>query len=91
MQKRKLKRFDAGYLLRNLELEPDLRARLEAFGHGVADLSIDDRDTLRDLVGERLMVVGFDAEDRPTQEGLRLEELIDLLFDGKDPGVDGER
>jgi hypothetical protein len=41
-----------------------------------------DRAELRELVGDRLAAVGFDADYRPTPEGMRLEELIDLLFTG---------
>ena len=74
------KRLDADYLLRVLNLEPDLRGRLEAFRAGTADLVNADRRTLRDLVGERLVMVGFDANDEITPEGMRLEELIDDLF-----------
>ena len=39
-----------------------------------------DRAELRELVGNRLVECGFDSDDRPTPEGERLEELIDLLF-----------
>jgi hypothetical protein len=73
---------DADYLLRVLPLEEGLRARLEAFRRGQAPLYNVDRTELRELVGDRLAAVGFDAEDRPTPEGYRLEELIDLLFTG---------
>jgi hypothetical protein len=75
-----LRPVDAEYLLRVLPLEPGLRARLEEFRLGRAPLFNADRAELRELVGDRLVAVGFDADDRPTPEGLRLEELIDLLF-----------
>jgi hypothetical protein len=77
-----LRPADAHYLLRVLPLEDGLRARLEAFRLGSCPLYNDDRAELRELVGERLADVGFDANDRPTPEGMRLEELIDLLFTG---------
>ena len=77
-----LRPADADYLLRVLPLEDGLRARLEAFRLGSSPLYNDDRADLRDLVGDRLAEVGFDANDRPTPEGMRLEELIDLLFTG---------
>ena len=73
---------DADYLLRVLPLEPALRTRLEMFRKGSAPLSDEDRDQLRELVGDRLAVVGFDENYKPTPEGERLEELIDLLFTG---------
>jgi hypothetical protein len=77
-----LRPVDADYLLRVLPLEAGLRARLEAFRRGEAPLYNADRAELRELVGNRLAEVGFDADDRPTPEGRRLEELIDLLFTG---------
>jgi hypothetical protein len=77
-----LRPADADYLLRVLPLEDGLRVRLEAFRLGSSPLYNDDRAELRELVGERLAEVGFDANDRPTPEGRRLEELIDLLFTG---------
>ena len=77
-----LRPADADYLLRVLPLESGLRARLEEFRLGRAPLYNADRAELRELVGDRLADVGFDAEDRPTPECLRLEELIDLLFTG---------
>lgn len=77
-----LRRVDADYLLRVLPLDDGLRSRLEAFRRGEAPLYNADRAELRELVGDRLAAVGFDADDRPTPEGLRLEELINLLFTG---------
>jgi hypothetical protein len=75
-----LRPVDADYLIRVLPLEDGLRARLEAFRLGRAPLYNADRAELRDLVGDRLVEVGFDTHDRPTPEGRRLEELLDLLF-----------
>ena len=49
---------------------------------GAALLLNADRAELSELVGDRLAAVGFDAADRPTPEGMRLEELIDLLSTG---------
>jgi hypothetical protein len=77
-----LRPVDANYLLRVLPLEAGLRARLEEFRLGRAPLYNADRAELRELVGDRLVAVGFDADDCPTPEGKRLEELIDLLFTG---------
>lgn len=77
-----LRPVDADYLLRVLPLEEGLRARLQEFRLGRAPLYSADRAELRELVGDRLAGVGFDPDDRPTPEGKRLEELIDLLFTG---------
>jgi hypothetical protein len=73
---------DADYLLRVLPHEESLRARLEDFRLRRAPLYNEDRAELRELVGDRLAAVGFDPDDRPTPEGKRLEDLIDLLFTG---------
>jgi hypothetical protein len=75
-------RLDADYLLRVLDLPPELRERLEAFRAGTNFLSNEDRVDLRELVGERLLEVGFDKDYKPTPEGKRLEQLIDDLFTG---------
>jgi hypothetical protein len=77
-----LQRVDADYLLRVLPCDEGLRARLEEFRLGRAPLYNADRAELRELVGDRLAVIGFDADDRPTPAGRRLEELINLLFTG---------
>jgi hypothetical protein len=74
------KPLDADYLLRVLELPEDLRRRLEAFRERRGYLSIADLNELRDLVGTRLVEVGFDHHDELTPEGARLEELIDDLY-----------
>jgi len=75
-----LRPVDADYLLRVLPLDPGLRVRLQEFRSGRAPLLNADRAELRGLVGNRLVECGFDSDDRPTPEGERLEELIDLLF-----------
>ena len=77
-----LSRADVDYCLRVLELDPLLRARVSAFRDGQELLVNDDRDTLRELVGDRLLEVGFDKSYNPTPEGRRLQQLIDLLFTG---------
>lgn len=91
MQNERLHPSDVDYLLRNLDLGAGLRTRLEAFGQGGADLSIEDRDELRELVADRLMMVGFDADYNPTQEGLMLEKFIDLLLTGEPEDNEGAR
>ena len=79
------KRLDADYLLRVLDLDAELRDRLKAFREGSSFLANADRQKLRDLVGERLVLVGFDEQDALTPEGRRLEDLIDDLFTDTDP------
>jgi hypothetical protein len=74
-----LKPLDADYLLRVLDLPADLRRRLEAFRQHQRDLSPADLAELRELVGNRLVEVGFTEDDQLTPEGVRLEELIDVL------------
>jgi hypothetical protein len=39
-------------------------------------------DALRDLCGDYMSVVGFDADYNPNEKGVLLEELIDKLFVG---------
>lgn len=39
-------------------------------------------DKIRDLCGERLLVVGFDENYEPTREGEILESLVDKFFIG---------
>jgi hypothetical protein len=75
----RFKPLDADYLLRVLDLSADLRRRLEAFRKREEDLSPADLAVLRDLVGDRLVEVGFNEHDELTPEGARLEELIDAL------------
>lgn len=69
-----LRRVDADYLLRVLLLERGLRARLEEFRLGRVPLHNADRAELKELVGDRLAAIGFDAEGRPIPEGKRLED-----------------
>ena len=75
----RFKPLDADYLLRVLELPADLRTRLEAFRKRQGDLGPADLAKLRELVGDRLVEVGFTEHDELTPEGARLEELIDAL------------
>ncbi len=75
----RLKALDADYLLRVLDLPADLHRRLEAFRQRQGDLSPSDVAELRELVGNRLVEVGFTDDDELTPEGARLEQLIDVL------------
>lgn len=70
------------YMLLALELPAHLRSKLEAVARGEADLLTEEASELRDLVGERLQVHGFDENYEPTGEGKYLEYLVDRLFTG---------
>lgn len=43
----------------------------------VVELSDEDADSFRDLLGEQLQLIGFDESYNPTPEGALLEQLID--------------
>jgi hypothetical protein len=73
------KPLDADYLLRVLDLPVHLRRQLEAFRARLGDLNAAEISHLRELVGNRLVEVGFDEHDELTPEGARLSELIDDL------------
>jgi hypothetical protein len=78
----RLGREDIDFLLRVLELSDDLRRKLQMAAAGQVELSLEDADQLRDLCGERLQTHGFGADYEVTEEGARLEKLIDELFIG---------
>lgn len=69
-------------MLEVLNLPDDLRRRLEEARSGGTTLTLEDLDVLRDLCGERLQTHGFKSDYEPTEEGRRLERLIDELFTG---------
>jgi len=66
-------------LLRTLDLPDQLHARLANVGPQGAVLDVAEADLLLELVTNRLMTHGFDAEYKPTQEGEALEKLVDRL------------
>lgn len=43
------------------------------------DLSMEEREALRDVIVDELVELGLDEDDEPTRYGLVLEELIDWL------------
>ena len=71
------------FMLTVLALTVDLRERLNALV-SVENKTISDdiADELRDLCTERLDTHGFDENYKPTQEGKKLEVLIDKLYIG---------
>lgn len=71
------------FMLRVLPLDGDLRERLEALvSVQYGAISDDLADELRDLCTDRLDTHGFDENYNPTEEGERLELLIDKLYIG---------
>jgi hypothetical protein len=77
-----LARDDIRFMLDRLELQPDLRSALDGLSQTGGEISDEDADQLRDLCGERLQTHGFDQNYELTEEGRRLESLIDALFTG---------
>ncbi len=71
------------FMLTVLTLTVDLREKLEMLV-SVDNKAISDdiADELRDLCTERLDTHGFDKNYNPTDEGKKLEELIDKLYIG---------
>ena len=78
----RLSRDDADFLVAVLELPSALRQKLSDKGRQEISVSSDEANVLRDLCGERLQTHGFDKEYNPTEEGKRLENLVDKLFTG---------
>ena len=70
------------FLLGALALPPALLESLERARAKGGHLGDDDADALRDLCGERLQTHGFGPAYKPTEEGKRLERMIDRLFVG---------
>ena len=75
-------------LLRNV-IEHNLQSHSRNIVLNIKEnLLIEDEDSLiylRNAVGDYLMYVGFDIDDKPTPEGLELEKFIDKLFDSLKP------
>jgi hypothetical protein len=71
------------FMLTALPLTDDLRERLESLISAENKAISDDiADELRDLCAERLDTHGFDENYNPTEEGKKLEALIDKLYIG---------
>ena len=71
------------FMLTVLNLTVDLRERLEGLVSVESKAISDDvADELRDLCTERLDTHGFDGCYNPTEEGEKLEALIDKLYIG---------
>ena len=72
---------DATFMLKQLSLPAELENVLKSSKQRVK-LSEEQADQLRDFCTDRLDEVGFDKNYEPTNEGKRLESLIDKLFIG---------
>ena len=73
---------DIDFMLDVLDLTDELRAKLERTQEGQCQLSLEEADKLRDLCGERLQTHGFGPGYELTEEGEKLEALIDRLYAG---------
>lgn len=75
---------DVAFLLNTLDLDARLRGALAQSGGGPGRVRLSDdvADELRDLCTARFDVVGLDPDYGLTDEGTRLEDLIDKLFVG---------
>ena len=72
---------EVSYLLRELPLDDATRDAVHrARVRLVEQITPDQVDSIRDLCGERLQRVGFDADYAPNPEGRLLEALIDKLL-----------
>lgn len=78
----KITQNDAWFMSEVLELKSELKERLRSTPVEGLELDVDDADFLRDLCGDRLQTHGFDENYKPTDEGFKLENLIDKLFVG---------
>lgn len=71
------------FMLTVLTLTVDLRERLQVLvSVEKKTISDDIADELRDLCTNRLDTHGFDENYNPTEEGKKLEALIDKLYIG---------
>lgn len=74
---------DIHFMLENLLLPKNLRELLnELISDNEKLIFYDVTDELRDLCKDRLDTHGFDVDYNPTEEGKKLEALIDKLYTG---------
>ncbi len=77
-----LSKADILFMLTMLQLTPDLRLVLKSIEKTGGNIEEDTSDELRDMCTECLDEIGFDENYMPTEDGKKLEELIDKLFIG---------
>ena len=74
---------DIHFMLEKLSLSENLRELLnELISDKNKSISDAVADELRDLCTDRLDTHGFDIDYEPTEEGKKLEALIDKLYTG---------
>ena len=71
---------DLEFILKKITLTPNLREVVKEAQRNDGFLPDEVADELRDLCGEQFRSHGFDDSDRLTEEGKKLEALIDKLF-----------
>lgn len=74
-----LNKNDVQFMLEVLQLTPDLKLVLKSIAEG-GTLSENQADALRDCCTDKLDEVGFDKNYEPTENGRKLEALIDKLY-----------
>ena len=72
---------EAQFMLMTLELTPNLHQVLKAAVEG-CEITDDQADELRDCCTDKLDEVGFDENYEPTEDGRKLEVLVDKLYIG---------
>lgn len=77
----RLNRDDVIFMITTLQLTPDLSKVLQVLSEG-GEISNDQADELRDYCTDRLDEVGFGENYELSNDGQKLEELIDKLFIG---------
>ncbi len=76
-----LNQYDVQFMLTVLQLTPALNQVLEAIAKG-GEVSEDQADELRDCCTDRLDEIGFDKNYELTDNGKKLEDLVDKLYIG---------
>jgi hypothetical protein len=76
-----LSQYDVQFMLMMLQLTPDLSQVLKAIAEG-GEITEDQADQLRDCCTDKLDEAGFDENYEPTEDGSKLEALVDKLYIG---------
>ena len=76
-----LSQYDVQFMLMMLQLTPDLSRVLKAIAEG-GEITEDQADELRDCCTDKLDEIGFDENYEPTEDGRKLETLVDKLYVG---------